>query len=312
MKLLPFMLSALMPITALAGETVEQLIEVPKGNTVYIENDQGKVTVIGWDNAQMKVSGELDDRAKGYSLKTVGKRTEFVVEMPRNYKHKDEEGSKLTIYVPKSNHVNLETINADLDISDLEKGINLDTVNGDVEVSNVQGDISLDTVNGNINSTNLNGNIRFETVNGDIKDSQSVGEIRFEAVNGNLNSLTQSSDIRIETVNGDVAIKANEINDIEITTVGGEVEVSMTELSKGASVQAESVNGDIEFKFPKSLSAEFDINAHAGGKIKNNLSTDKVKKAKYGPSSSLEFQLNGGDVEVEIDTVNGRVELKYN
>lgn len=36
----------------------------------------------------------------------------------------------------------------------------------------------------------------------------------------------------------------------------------------------------------------------------------RQKKAKYGPARSLEFVLNGGNADVEIDTVSGNIELK--
>lgn len=313
MKLLAFVCSSLLSFSLMAGELIDKTIDVPSNNKIYIENDQGEIILKGWDKQQMQVSGTLDDRADGYIFRNKkGGRTEFIVEMPNHYSRKDGKGSKLTIFVPKTHLINIESVNADMDIAELSAGIVLDTVNGDIDIQDVTGRINLDTVNGDIKSHNLNGQIRIETVNGDIRDTNSQGDMRFEAVNGDLKSTTLSQDIRIESVNGDVEINADTIKNFEITTVGGEVEVAMKALSRGANIQAETVNGDILFKLPRDLSADVEIAAHAGGKIRNGLSKDKSKKAKYGPSSSLEFQLKDGDVEIEIDTVNGRIELKYN
>lgn len=313
MKLLAIACTSLLSFSLLAGELVDQTIDVPENNKIFIENDQGKITLKGWDKQQMQVSGTIDERAEGYIFRNKsGGRTEFVVEMPHRYQNKNSKGSNLTIYVPKNNLVNIESVNADMDIAALSSGIVLDTVNGDIDIQDVEGRISLDTVNGDIKSANLNGRIHIETVNGDVNDTNSQGEIRFEAVNGDLKSTTKSQDVRIETVNGDVEINAETIKNLDITTVGGEVKVTMEALTSGANIQAESVNGDIVLKLPQDLSAAIEINAHAGGKIRNGLSKDKPKKAKYGPSSALEFQLKGGDVDIEIDTVNGRIELKYN
>ena len=312
MRILTFLSSVLLSCSVLAGEAVDKTIDVPTSNKIYIENDQGNIKVTGWGKPQMQVSGTLDKRAKGYRFRNKGSRTEFIVEMPDRYKNSNGKGSYLTIYVPKQNLVSLESVNADMEIKQLAAGLTIDTVYGDIELQSVSGRINLDTVNGDINSENLSGQIRIDTVNGDVRDTNSSGNIRFEAVNGSLVSTTKSRDIRIETVNGDVDIKAELVKDLEITTVGGEVEVTMKELTPGANIQAESVNGDIVLKLPRDLSAEIEIAAHAGGKIKNGISNHKVKKAKYGPSSELEFQLKDGDVEIEIDTVNGRVELKHN
>ena len=54
----------------------------------------------------------------------------------------------------------------------------------------------------------------------------------------------------------------------------------------------------------------FEIEAHANGKIVNELSDDRATKAKYGPSSDLEFSINGGDADIEMDTISGRIELR--
>ena len=48
---------------------------------------------------------------------------------------------------------------------------------------------------------------------------------------------------------------------------------------------------------------------HAGGKITNNLSDDKMQKAKYGPSRWLKFSLHGGSAKVDVSTVSGRIKL---
>ena len=72
----------------------------------------------------------------------------------------------------------------------------------------------------------------------------------------------------------------------------------------------ESVSGDAEFYFPADVSAQFEIEAHANGKIVNELSDDKAIKAKYGPSSDLEFSVNGGNADIEMDTISGRIELR--
>lgn len=312
MKLVSFLSIGLLSLPVMAAEIIEQSIVVPANNKIFIENDQGNIKVTGWDSSEMKVTGRLDERAKGVVFRNRGDRTEFVVEMPNRYKNSNGKGSDLVIYVPKTQLIYVESVNADMDIKTLDTGVVIDTVNGDVEIESVSGRINLDTVNGDIRSQNLSGKIRIETVNGDIKDDNSQGEMRFEAVNGDLESATNADDIRIETVNGDVDITAKIIKNLDITTVGGEVEVEMQALTKGAHIQAESVNGDVILRLPKSLSAEVEIAAHAGGKIKNGISSHKVNKAKYGPSSSLEFQLGDGDVEIEIDTVNGRVELKHN
>jgi hypothetical protein len=50
--------------------------------------------------------------------------------------------------------------------------------------------------------------------------------------------------------------------------------------------------------------------ANAGGSIKNELTSQKAERAKYGPRSSLEFSTGKGEGSVEMNTVSGSLKLE--
>ncbi|PCK33439.1 DUF4097 family beta strand repeat-containing protein [Pseudoalteromonas piscicida] len=302
---------AALPAMVFAGESIDKELSIPADGKVIIENQRGDVTIKTWDQAMFKVTGELDDKAEGYKLETSGEVTEFVVKMPRRYKSwGGGDGSTLTIYMPRTSELDFEGVIVDVAAADLTAGARIKTVNGNIKVEQISGKISLETVNGDIDSRDLDGNIQFETVNGDIDDVASKGKLRFNAVNGEIKTQTTATELRLENVNGEVELKMAALKDLRLSTVNGEIAVYADELLDNASINMESVSGDIELNFPKDVSARFEINAHSGGRISNKLSSDQVKKAKYGPARSLEFVLNGGNADVEIDTVSGDIELK--
>ncbi|KPW01291.1 DUF4097 family beta strand repeat-containing protein [Pseudoalteromonas sp. P1-11] len=302
---------SLLPLSVLAGEKIDKQIEVPSGGTIFIENQRGDVNITGWDKNEFKVSGELDDKAEGFELKTTGDKTEFIVKMPRNLGWGNNgDGSNLTVFMPKSSRLEFAGVNVSVTAKTLKKGAEVDVVNGEITVDDISGTVKLSTVNGDVNAQNLSGNIQFETVNGEINDKQSSGELRFSAVNGDIKSSTTANDVRLENVNGDIDFTLSSIKSLRINTVNGEAEIHISELLKGADVRYESVSGDADFYFPQSVSAQFEIKAHANGKIINKVTSDKVTKAKYGPSSDLEFSANGGSASVEMDTISGRIELR--
>ncbi|MBQ4858801.1 DUF4097 family beta strand repeat-containing protein [Pseudoalteromonas sp. MMG007] len=302
---------SLLPLSVLAGDKIDKQIDVPSGGTIFIENQRGDVQITGWDKNEFKVSGELDDKAQGFELKTTGDKTEFIVKMPSNLGWGNNGGgSNLTVFMPKSSRLEFAGVNVSVVAKALKNGAEVDVVNGEITVDDITGNIKLSTVNGDVNAEDLNGNIQFETVNGEINDSQSSGELRFSAVNGDIKSSSTASDIRLENVNGDIDFTLSSIKNLRINTVNGEAEVHIKELLKGGDVRFESVSGDGEFYFPQSVSAKFEIKAHANGKIINKVTRDKVSKAKYGPSSDLEFSANGGNANVEMDTISGRIALR--
>tara|TARA_Y100000782_G_scaffold112307_1_gene142189 strand:+ start:468 stop:1436 length:969 start_codon:yes stop_codon:yes gene_type:complete len=310
MKLLVLTLG-LLPLMAMAGQTINEQIDVPANKRIFIENQRGDVRIEGWDKPQLKIEGELDDKAQGYRLEVEGSRVEFVVKMPRNLgAWNNGDGSRLTIYMPKSSELEFAGVNVTVSAKELEAGAEIDTVNGDITVHNISGNMSFETVNGDVNAHDLNGDIRFETVNGEINDKNSQGALRFTAVNGDIKSKTKAQDVRLENVNGDIDFAFDAIKKLRINTVNGEAEVHINKLLEDANIRFESVSGDAKFYFPTDVSAKFEIEAHANGKIVNELSDDKATKAKYGPSSDLEFSINGGDADIEMDTISGRIELR--
>ena len=302
---------AALPALALAGEQIDKELNIPSDGKVIIENQRGDVVIKTWDKGVFKVTGELDDKAKGYRLENQGQVTEFIVEMPKRYQSwGGRGGSELTIFMPRTSELDFEGVVVDIEAADLQAGARIKTVNGNIELRQAKGKITLETVNGDIDTRDLSGNIQFETVNGDIEDIDSAGKLRFSAVNGEIKTQTTANELRLENVNGEVELRMSELKDLRLSTVNGEIEVYMETLASNANLNLDSVSGDIELYFPAEVSARFDINAHSGGRINNQLSSDQVKKEKYGPARSLEFVLGNGDTDVEIDTVSGNVELK--
>ncbi len=305
--------AALAPCLVMAGEKIDELVDVAADGKIYIENQRGDVKILAWDKAQLKISGELDDKATGYKLETHGDRTEFRVKTPKRLRNGDkDDGSKLTIYMPAASALAFEGVTVDVTAENLKGGVSIETVNGDIDVKKLSGELRFETVNGDVVAKDLEGRIKYETVNGDIRDTDSKGVLRFEAVNGDIRSKTEAEDVKLENVNGDINFEMARLKFLGINTVNGEMDIKVAELADNARINIESVSGDADIVFPSGVSARFEIEAHAGGKIINDITNDKASKAKYGPSSSLKFTSGQGDADVEIDTISGRIRLKTN
>lgn len=305
-------LFALLPLNLFAGEPINQTRAIPSNAQIKIESPTGLSEIKTWHKNEFSVQGELDDAALKYELVVENDEVVFEVKMPRRSNHRNSEGSQLTFFVPHDSQVHFEGINTQVMISGVQGGSDIETVNGEIEASNLGGDIRLNTVNGRIQGSGLNGDIRYSAVNGNIDDKDSKGTLRFEAVNGDLTSDTQASSLRAESVNGEINFTLANTQQVKINTVNGQTNVKVGALLPDAQIEIETVSGSVTLSLPKSLSAKVEVQAHAGGKISNSLTTDKVKKAKYGPSSSLKFDMGSAQADIEIDTINGHIRLKKN
>ena len=304
--LFSFMLSS----AAAAGERVDETLKVSGDVTVEIEHQNGKIKIEGWDRDEVKVVGELDDKAEEFIFEERRGRVIIEVKMRKSKRwNSSKKGDDLDIKVPLKSFVRYSGVNADADISNLTEGLQANTVNGKIDAREVRGRVGLESVNGDLDARDLIGDLTLETVNGRIRDRNSSGsELFLGSVNGDIESRSTIKEVSIETVNGGIELELAEVEELRMSTVNGTIEVSMHLLEQGR-VEGSTVSGEIAMGLQKNVSAKFDIQAHAGGRIVNRLSDHKVEKAKYGPSRWLEFELEGGKGRVDLSTVSGRIEL---
>jgi len=294
-----------------AGEMVDRVLDIQPDSYIDIEHQDGLMQVKTWDKNQIRVVGELHEKAQGLIFELRGDKVRLEVDMPKSGHHsrKNVQGDQLEVYVPSAVMINYEAVNASFEGQGFKGGANIETVNGDVEIDGLTGRLDIETINGDVKARMLQGVVRMETVNGSIQDLDSKAEkASYKSVNGDIEADTQASELNAETVNGDMELSLGQTNELDLTAVNGSIDASLTLLPKG-DVQVNTVGGSTKLAFQSDVSARFEIEAHAGGRIRNLLSSDEVRKAKYGPGRSLEFSHGGGDARVKVSTVHGRVTL---
>lgn len=128
----------------------------------------------------------------------------------------------------------------------------------------------------------------IETVNGDINISGAKASVNVSSVNGDLDLTGLEGDARLETVNGSVTA--------QFDTLGA-----------GQRVRAEAVNGRIRLKIPASASARIHAETLNGGIDADDFGLE-VDKGYVG--RELDGEIGGGEADVNIDTVNGSIDIK--
>ncbi|MDN4502348.1 DUF4097 family beta strand repeat-containing protein [Alteromonadaceae bacterium BrNp21-10] len=296
----------------MAAQQVDETIDADAQGYVEIKNTSGEITVKIWEKTQVRVVGRLDELAEKLIFERNGNQILIQVKVPKNshsHNYRKENGDDLTVYLPAQSHVSYTSVNSDFIANDYSGGTDISLVNGDVSLSNLQGRIKVNIVNGDIRSRGLIGDITLETVNGDINDSKSAGtRLALQTVNGDMQSNSSIADVVLESVNGDMKVGLSAVKNAEVKTVNGEVRLNMG-LMENAEVHANSVSGRIYLGFVGKVSARFNVEAHAGGNIINDLTDDQVQRNKYGPRRWLSFNVGDGAARVEVSTVSGKVTL---
>lgn len=305
--------SALFSNELQAAEKVDQTIDVEANSFIEIKHVSGSAKIIAWNENKVKIIGELGERTEEFRFERDGNSVIIEVKVKKNNSWnwgKDKDGDRLEIYVPTKSRLEYQSVNASVRVSDIDGEADVQVINGSIRAENLSGRIGLESVNGDIRGTALKGELTVSSVNGEINVQQVEGEeISVGSVNGEIDVVTSAQQISVETVNGEINLTAQDVSDVQATTVNGRIDLDMNLLGNGK-VRASSVSGRISLGFQSGVSAKFDIQAHAGGSIKNKLTDDEPIKAKYGPRRSLEFSTGNPTGHVEVSTVSGRIEIR--
>lgn len=297
-------------LSSIAGEAINKSLPLNDATNVTIENLRGEVKILGNDGNQVAVKGELDDKAEEFIFEQDGSQILIKVVMPRNMRHNNwnYEGSKLTISLPSSVKVNFSGVSSDVSLSNIKENVDIQTVSGNIAAKDLSNSVNLSSVSGNIKSENVNGKVHLSTVSGDIQDKNSSGRLSIKAVSGDITTHSNALEVNAGAVSGEIYLKLAKAETLDVSSVSGDLEGSVN-LVDGGLIKMSSVSGDMDIALNEDIQAIFKINANAGGKLVNRLTSDKAKKAKYGPSAKLHFSKGNGNSTVKANTVSGRVTI---
>ena len=308
-KLSHYLLIPLMLLShlTLAAQSIDKQIKVSDELRLNVKVLRGEVKIRSWDKQEISVQGTLDELSEGFILEQQGNSVTLEDKMPRQFSGKNKDGSSLTILVPKNLTLNAEGISSNYYLSALKGKVSIHSVSGDIQAKDIKRYVLLHTISGDINVSELHGDVKLDTVSGSIKDKNSHGEVSYKSVSGNIDAESNATSVSIEQISGDGKVKLQQLDNLQVRSISGDIEVSFTALKSMANL--ESVSGDLKIKMPQVINARFNLNGGPGGKIDNQYSDDVPTKEKYSPTSYLKFQSGKPAADININTISGDIKL---
>lgn len=287
-KLIAVFLTTLLALPAVAEE-VNRTLDAASDGTVHISNIAGEVKVNGWSRNEVEVTGELGRNVEELIFERDGNRVTIKVKVPRNGGRGIE--SDLHIQVPEASSLDVGTVSADINVSD------------------VRGEQRLNTVSGDINTENFGSDLAIEAVSGDIEvaGQQSDTETDVNTVSGDITLFRIAGSVEAETVSGDLIIDEGSFDRVTANAVNGDI-LFQAGLRDGGRFQAETVNGSVDVSFTEVVAGRFEIDTF-NGKIDNCFGPKAERTSKYTPGWELSFEEGDGNARVEISTLNGSVKV---
>lgn len=255
----------------------------------------GHIDVVGWDKAEIAVTGTLGEHVDKVDINTAGARTTIRVVLKEHEGVHLDWGNKsgdaeLIVHVPRGNSLKVSLVSADLGVSEVQ---------GNQEVQSVSGDLNIAASR----------EVRIGTVSGDVHLTAGSDSKLLDVgtVSGDVHMTGGGGDVTINTVSGDGMVSIGTASRLHVKTVSGDFRIS-TGLTADGRFDAEAISGDFGIEFTSGVPpAEFDVQSYSG-----DISTcfgQKPVKERYGPGSRLAYKEGAGTARVKVDTKSGEVSI---
>lgn len=276
----------LLPVLAAAEGRVEQRQSAAPDGIVEIDNQNGSIHVIGWAKNEIYVVGTLGRRANGLDLNVSGRKAEVSVDTDNPHGTRSDleihvpAGSRVEIdsfaaeirVEGVNGALSAETVNGSIYLSGGFQEVDASTVNGEIEVSGNTKRAKVESVNGAVTVKGASGEVEASTVNGQLTvTGAAFDRANLETVSGSLlfeGDLRPKAILDAQAVSGSVelVLPATVSADFSATSFSGDIEnelgPSAKKVSKwtsqveleftagkgGASVNVETLSGDIRLR----------------------------------------------------------------
>jgi hypothetical protein len=194
-----------------------------------------------------------------------------------------ESGNQVTI----DTHRNHGMLHADLQIEvPVGTAVNVNTIDGDIGVHATRGPVELSTVGGDITIDHTEGLAKITTVSGDVRGEH------------------LDDTLTLQTTNGDVVIRHSTLRRFNVHSLNGDFMIE-TSLTHGEHYFAKTTNGDIQLWIPHDTGATVQMRS-TNGDFHSDLPTEVINPSRR----HWQGRINGGGANIELETLNGDVQIK--
>jgi DUF4097 and DUF4098 domain-containing protein YvlB len=318
--------------------------QIPANATVDIENPRGDISVSAGDGSTVEVQAhQVAFASSDNDAKKIFDSEAAQVTVSGSAVLVKSEGNSngrinLTVTVPKSARVTVNSGKGDVIAAGLGAGIGVTASNGDVHLSAIAGsvqahlsnqkhdfsahqidgdlsadgdlnDLTLSEVKGKVNQNGeILGDVHLESVSGPIHLHTSVTDLQIAALPGDL--TLDSDDLRVNEAKGQVRVETHS-KDVDLSEISGDTYVEnrdgriTVEPAGNYGVEAKNGKGDVEVTLPPNASAT------VNGRTRNgDIVTEFELPISGDESKTVNGKIGSGSAKIVLSAENGDVRIK--
>lgn len=266
------------------------------GGRLDLENFNGSVEIIGWDQNTIDVSGtkyaEEESMLRAMRVEAAQSGNTVQVRTSRPEPRRWNCGAKYIVRVPRRTDLShIQSSNGSLRVEDVEgSAADLNTSNGAIRLRNIKGRVDARTSNGSVDVQSADGGVSIRTSN---------GSVTLDNVRGSLTATTSNGAIRGTLVDS----SPNE--PIRLTTSNGPVDVKL-QMPRNNDVIATTSNGTITIRMPSNAGARLDAKTSTHDTIQTDFD---VQVRGTLSKHHIEGTLGSGGPLLQLNTSNGAIRV---
>jgi DUF4097 and DUF4098 domain-containing protein YvlB len=244
----------------------------------------------------------------------------------------------LTVTVPKSARVTVDSGRGDVTVAGLGSGLNLTASHGDVHLNSIAGsvqvhfpsghhDFSAHQIDGDLTSDGDINDLTLSEIKGKIsQNGEILGDVHIENVGGPIHLHTTITDLQVAELPGDLTLNSDDLRvseakgQVRVTTHSKDVDLSQiygdtyvedrdgtisVEPAGNYAVDARNSKGDVELTLPPSASDSVNARTHNG-----DIVSDYPLPSMEGDDKTASFQIGSGGARVTLSSDNGDIRIK--
>jgi DUF4097 and DUF4098 domain-containing protein YvlB len=275
-----------LPLLGQDRAQLDTTIHIDLRGTVDLSLVAGKITVRGWDSANVKILASTE----GGALRLSSTPNRVSLRVDAQGERKSRGSASYDVSVPRGTRLRLQA------------GA------GNITASGSQGEISATTVGGAIDVSGGRRQIELESVSGSVRAAQLTGELRAQSVSGNVRAENVSGRLEATTISGTIRLIGLRANEIRAETASGDI-VYAGRVATGGTYDFESHSGTIRLTVPSTSAAQFRLEAFKGT-VETDFAAAGTPVGADRKGAPVEFTIGDGRARVTARTFNGRIIVK--
>jgi hypothetical protein len=176
----------------------------------------------------------------------------------------------------------------------------------DVQIDGTKASVKVETVNGGVTLRGGSGDVELSSVQGQVEVTGASGHLKLSAINRGVTASHISGQAEIETVNGDILLDDVQLDELDASSVSGNLWLSGA-LRPDGRYQLQSHAGDVQVVLPDKPSVRVTVSTYSG-----ELSSDfEFGLSRMGgrEKEDVNFTLGEGGSRLDLESFSGRIQL---